>query len=332
MVITPSSTANGVRSLPPQEQDNTATYSDLQATQAAQPTQVAGLFGISQDSNRQAAEWVRSQRDNIAAAAQRNGVSPWAIGAVMFQEARNYNRDFGLDGDFDSKARAFVNATPGSAAATAAGIDLQDAAAGVTSDGTINTASFGPAQIQLRRVKELIDGGYINKPAGYDQDPTRAALQLSLDRNQTANLVGAQLRRISDDWVQRGGSDKIRSDPEAQYKLLTQLYSQYAPGESRANPNPELRTARLNESGQDAVANFSVIRKALYTNSPIYGFEGQRLPASQRYNPKDPLEGLPRRLDPSKTIDTPPIEPPTRAANSVNTALAAGLPLVLLDA
>jgi hypothetical protein len=57
----------------------------------------------------------------IAAAAQRNGVSPWAIGAVMFQEARNYNRDFGLYGDFDSMARAYVNATPGSAAANAAG-------------------------------------------------------------------------------------------------------------------------------------------------------------------------------------------------------------------
>jgi hypothetical protein len=47
----------------------------------------------------------------------------------MFQEARNHNRDFGLDGDFDSKAQAYVNATPGFAAATAAGIDLQDAVA-----------------------------------------------------------------------------------------------------------------------------------------------------------------------------------------------------------
>jgi hypothetical protein len=125
----------------------------------------------------------------------------------MFQEARNHNRDFGLDGDFDSKAQAYVNATPGFAAATAAGIDLQD-----------------------------------------------------------------------------------------------------------------------------AVANFSVIRKALYTNSPSYGFEGQRLPANQRYNPRDPLEGLPRKFERNNIIDTPPVDPRARAADAVNTALAAGLPLGLLNA
>jgi hypothetical protein len=70
MVIAPTSTINNARSLPPEDQVNTAGAGDLQATQAAQPTQVVGLFGISQDTNRLAAEWVRSQRDNIAAASR----------------------------------------------------------------------------------------------------------------------------------------------------------------------------------------------------------------------------------------------------------------------
>jgi hypothetical protein len=303
-----------------------------QPTDIDQPQQVAGLFGISRETNQLAAEWIRSQRGNIEQAAKQNGVSPWAIGAVMFQEARNYNRDFGLDADFDSKASAWVNAAPNTPAATAAAIDLQDSAVGVTQDGTIETASFGPAQIQLRNVKALVDSGYLAKPAGYDQDPTRAALALSLDRNQTANLVGAQLRRISDDWIARGGTDRIRTDPQAQYKLLTQLYSQYTPGQSPANPNPNLSTSKLNESGQDAVANFSVIRKALYTNSPIYGFEGQRLPAELRYNPNNPLEGLPITEPSTRANVAEPTEFEARAttAASVNHALALGANQVLL--
>jgi hypothetical protein len=250
----------------------------------------------------------------------------------MFQEARNYNRDLGLDADFDSKASAWVNATPNTAAATAAAIDLQDAAVGVTQDSTIETASFGPAQIQLRNVKALIDSGYLTKPAGYDQDSTRAALALSLDRNQTANLVGAQLRRISDDWVARGGTDRIRTDPQAQYKLLTQLYSQYTPGQSPANPNPNLNTGKLNESGQDAVANFSVIRKALYTNSPIHGFEGQRLPAELRYNPKNPLEGLPSAQPTTRADAAEPTALEARAAtaSSAKHALVLGVSELLI--
>lgn len=292
---------------------------------ATQSTQVAGLFGISRETNRLAAEYVRSQRDNIDAAARASGISPYAIGAVMFQEARNYDT---VDEMFDVKARAFVQADPGSAAATAAGIDLQDAAVGLSQDGTIDTVSFGPAQIQLRNVRALIEQGYLPKPAGYDTDPTRATLALALDPSQAPYVVAAHLRRVSDDWVARGGTTDIRSNPEAQYKLLTQLYSQYSPGESRANPNPDLRTSRLNESGQDAVANFSVIRKALYTDSPIHGFEGQRLPAEQRYDRNDPLQGLPgRRLS---SVDLPEdLGVSGRAAPTPQLATLMNLPTVL---
>ncbi len=292
-------------------------------------TQVAGLFGISRDTNRLAAEYVRSQRDNINAAAQASGVSPWAIGAVLFQEARNYD---GFDADFDNKARAFLATTPGTAEATAAGIELQDAAVGLAQDSTINTVSFGPAQIQLRNVKALVDQGYLAKPANYDSDPLRATLELATNPSQAPYVAAAHLRRVADDWVARGGTPDIRSNPETQYKLLTQLYSQYSPGESRPNPSPDLRTGNLNESGQDAVANFSVIRKALYTDSPIYGFEGQRLPADLRYNPQDPLQGLPGRRLQSSAEDTPPLTAQARSAPSPGLATDMGLREVLFSA
>jgi hypothetical protein len=263
------------------------------APSAASFDVAADVFGnVDRDTNRLSAEYVRSQRSNIAAASQASGVSPWAIGAVLFQEARNYNS---FDADFDNKARAWLDAPPGSAQATGAAIDLQDAAIGLAQDSTIESVSFGPAQVQLQNVKALINEGYLARPPGYDADPTRAALALSLSPQQAPYVAAAHLQRVSDDWIRRGGTPAIRTDPEAQYKLLTQLYSQYSPGKTRPNPSPDLRSEKINASGQEAVANFSVIRKALFTDSPIYGFDGKKLPESQRFNPQDPLEGLPGR-------------------------------------
>lgn len=264
-----------------------------------QATRLAFNFpgSLSKQDNRNAANYVREQRENILAAAERYGIAPEAIAAVLFQEARHYDKDGGFDSKFDNLAKKWVDAPFGSDEAKRAFNSLSQAARDGVAFGIkgkeYNNISYGKAQMQLDNAKRLIREGYVQPPQGWSQNQDRAALKLLLDDDKAPQLIAAWQKLTVDDWTKRGGTNLIKTNTEAQYKLLTQLYSQYTPGESKVNPKPDLRTTQINESGRDAVENFSVIWKALYTNDAFAGFDGKRLPREQRYNPiDDPLARL----------------------------------------
>jgi hypothetical protein len=251
--------------------------------------------------NKDAASFIRNQRNAINASAARNGVQPETLAAIMFQE----NRYYGLDDTYqDAAAKDWVRLEGKGIAA--AGFYGQLVATG---KGNFEANTFGKAQIRLDNLKKIISEGRLSNlisPQDWNKmDNTQksvAALKLVLNDNNTADIVGAWAGKVKQDWTQRGGSNLINT-PRGEYKLLTSIYSQYSPGSSKVNSNPNLshnpyssNNSSINKSGRDAISNYGVIWKALNTNENITGFQSSRLPENLRYNPNEPLEGGNGRL------------------------------------
>lgn len=247
--------------------------------------------------NRDAANFVRNQRQAVGNAANRYGLQPETIGAIMFQEARYY----GYDDTFqDSAARSWTKFKQEGKEIEAASFYVQLVATG---KGNFDANTFGKAQIRLDNLKGLISEGRLSHLISPDQfnrmdssQQSVAALNLVLNDNNTADIIGAWAQKVKQDWIDRGGS-RIINEPRGEYKLLTTIYSQYSPGSSRVNPNPNLshnpysENSSINKSGRDAISNYGAIWKALYTNDEITGFRTSRLDSNLRYDPSEPLRG-----------------------------------------
>jgi WXG100 family type VII secretion target len=93
--------------------------------------------------------------------------------------------------------------------------------------------SLGIAQMQVRTVYELVERGYILKPAGWDGDKKRIAVEYLLDDRVAPMLVAARLRQIADHWQRKGVSISNR------YDILATLYSIGLEGARGVHPNPE---------------------------------------------------------------------------------------------
>jgi hypothetical protein len=242
----------------------------------------SGIFGcddgLCAETNKAAADYVRLHRNEIFAAASKYNVEPETVASLLFQEQRFYDD---ADKSQDAIASDWLNGK-GGAGSFQSYVDsdfFRKLGAGMLRP--VDEVSFGPAQIQLRNAKELIDLGYLDGmvlPNGttFDRatqwnnlsndDKDRLALTLLLDPSKSVELTAAWNRYTIDDWVARGGDPRVETDPQVQYSVLNQLYSFYDPGTSRANPNPTTSYQDMSTPGQDAVSNFSVIWKALYTN------------------------------------------------------------------
>ena len=75
-----------------------------------------------------------------------------------------------------------------------------------TKGQSLDTISFGPAQMNPEVVKDLVNNGYIPKPENWDTDQTDVILKMLLDKQQAPALVSARLEQIYDHW-QDGGVD-----------------------------------------------------------------------------------------------------------------------------
>lgn len=250
--------------------------------------------------NKQAAEFVRNQRSYIFDAARQYNVAPEVIGAVLFEESRHAGA---LDRRQDAAARAWVQSDPRTASGQKAFQNWL-----VASNLNTDRTSYGQAQMQLRTAKHLIDSGTLKTPNGVSgvtiptqtewramspEDQDRFALGLLVDNRMTPYLVGARARDTINYWKANGGADL--EDPTAlqegnsvvntnHYRILTQLYSTGRTGRGSdtgpvaSSDNTLRRFDKVNESGQHAIANFPLIEKALYSNEPFYGFDGELLP------------------------------------------------------
>ncbi len=255
------------------------------------------IDNLSEYQNRNSANFIRGNRDSIFEASQIYGIQHQTIAAVAFQEHRYYGPD---DIYLDSSARSWVDFKSQGKEIEAAAFYIQVWGGG---KANFDGVTFGKAQIRLDNLKSLISEGRLSKfisssEFGNMNNDQRsiAALNLVLNESNTPYIIGAWQQKSKEDWLDRGGSPLI-NEPVNEYKLLTSLYSQYSPGISRVNPNPDLShnpysdNSSINKSGRDAISNYGVIWKALYTNDSINGFSTSRLSEDSRFYPNEPLRG-----------------------------------------
>jgi hypothetical protein len=276
-------------------------------TNAAAPITIASrtvFEPIKKEDNKAAADFVRTNRAYIQAAAKQYNVAPEVIGNILFQEKRNA-------GSADRTQDAFANDWLKQRAEGKTNLSLEayrnkykefDPGREAALKSTVDNTSFGSAQMQLGLVKELIGKGLVKTPNGVSgvnipspqewsklsaDEKNKIGLSLLMNDKMTPYLVGARAKQTVDHWKAKGGTDI--SNPNVtnrndigdtnHYRMLTQLYSVGLEGKKGVGKGDELRKYKdINESGQDAVTNLPVTIKALYTDEPFYGFDGTKLP------------------------------------------------------
>jgi hypothetical protein len=161
-------------------------------------------------------------RSQIKSAAASQGVDANLVAAILLDE---YNRRGWEDSLQDTEAQ-FIIAYEGL---------LEDAEVGMweATVGDLATTSFGDAQMNLNVVEELVDKGYVDKPADWDSDHLDSSLKLATNRQMAPTLVAARVKQTIDHW-KKGGVD-ISSN----YAVLGTLYSMGLTGRSGVNPNPQ---------------------------------------------------------------------------------------------
>jgi hypothetical protein len=161
-------------------------------------------------------------RSQINAAASAHGVDARLVAAILLDE---YNRR-GLEDSLQDTEAQFIIAYEGA---------LERAEVGLweSTVGDLATTSFGASQMNLNVVEELVDKGYVNKPADWDTDHLDSSLRLATDNNMAPTLVAARVHQTIDHWKASGVD--ISTRPE----ILGTLYSMGLTGRSGVNPNPQ---------------------------------------------------------------------------------------------
>ena len=106
------------------------------------------------------------------------------------------------------------------------------AAWGATTGKSVETQTFGAAQMQPQVVQELVDGGYLSTPANWTGDELDRSLELLTDDAQAPTLVAARLQQTVDHW--RAGGVDISGRPE----ILGTLYSIGLHSSAGVHPDP----------------------------------------------------------------------------------------------
>lgn len=181
-------------------------------------------------------------RETIKQAAVKYRVPPALIAAILTDELRR--RDLG-DEIQDRLARFLIRAEG----------RLEQVARRAwewLAGQTIDMQSFGAAQMNAGTAAELVEKGYLDRPAGWSGDRLDCTLSLVLDPKLPPVLVAARLRQTLDHW-QAGGVDLSRR-PD----ILASLYSIGLTSSRGVHPHPE-----PNERGLQIAADLARLEKIL---------------------------------------------------------------------
>ncbi len=161
-------------------------------------------------------------KEQIKSAASAQGVDANLVAAILLDE---YNRR-GIEDSLQDTEAGFIIAYEGM---------LEDAEVAMweATVGDLATTSFGDAQMNLNVSEELVNKGYVAKPADWDSDHLDSSLRLATNSQMAPTLVAARIHQTIDHW-NAGGVDISRN-----YAVLGTLYSMGLTGRSGVNPNPQ---------------------------------------------------------------------------------------------
>jgi hypothetical protein len=190
--------------------------------------------------SKQRAARVAALQREICGAATRCGVDAPLVAAILDDEMLRY--------DLSDRCQDFC------ARLIAAGGDRLGPplarAYGAITFHPIENQSFGPAQMKLATLRDLLARGYLDSPSHDRQLP--ALLAILLDHRLAPALIAARLRQTSDHW--RTGGVNISNRPE----ILATLYSIGLEGRNGVHTDPQ-PSAR----GLQVAANRQAMREIL---------------------------------------------------------------------